>query len=72
MLGVVVGSILLIVMTNIFSSYASLSEGMFGLLLVAVLMLAPGGIVGTFVRFFENFKDRRTVRKPKRAANEIA
>ena len=47
MLGIVVGSLLLIVMTNIFSSYAHLSAGMFGVLLLVVMMAAPGGLVGT-------------------------
>jgi branched-chain amino acid transport system permease protein len=51
-LGIVVGSLLLIVATNLFSGYANLSAGMFGVLLVVVMMLAPGGIVGTCVRFF--------------------
>ena len=49
MLGVVVGSYLLIFMTNIFSAYAHLSAGLFGILLIAVMMAAPGGIVGTLV-----------------------
>jgi branched-chain amino acid transport system permease protein len=62
-LGVVVGSLLLIVMTNLFSSYAHLSVGMYGLLLVVVMMAAPGGIVGTCRRFIENLK-MRSKRKP--------
>jgi branched-chain amino acid transport system permease protein len=58
LLGVVVGSLLLIVMTNVFSSYAHLSAGMFGLLLVVVMMIAPGGIVGSCVRLVERCKVR--------------
>ena len=49
-LGAVVGSYLLIYMTNVFSAYAHLSAGLFGLLLIAVMMAAPGGIVGTAVK----------------------
>lgn len=58
MLGGVVGGGLLIVMTNFFSSYSYLAPGLFGLLLVIVLTVVPGGIVGTFVRIF--------TRQPKR------
>lgn len=57
-LGVVLGSILLIVMTNFFSSYANLSAGMYGLLLVVVMMIAPGGIVGTCRRLLDNRKNK--------------
>jgi branched-chain amino acid transport system permease protein len=65
LLGVVVGSFLLVIMTNIFSSYAQYSAGMFGVLLLAVMMLAPGGLVGTVVRRFEARKD---LRKPRSVA----
>jgi len=58
MLGIVVGSLLLIVMTNIFSSYAHLSAGMFGVLLLVVMMAAPGGLVGTCIRFIDARKSR--------------
>lgn len=58
MLGVVVGAFLLVVMTNIFSSYAHLSAGMFGILLLVVMMLAPSGLVGSCVRWFESRKRR--------------
>ena len=53
MLGVVVGSYLLIFMHNLFSAYAHLSSGMFGILLIAVMMIAPTGLVGTVVKTFE-------------------
>jgi branched-chain amino acid transport system permease protein len=49
MLGVVIGSYLLILTSNIFSAYAQLSAGLFGLLLVGVIMVAPSGIVGLLV-----------------------
>jgi branched-chain amino acid transport system permease protein len=58
MLGIVLGSFLLIVMTNIFSGYANLSAGMFGVFLVLVLLIAPGGMVGTFVRLLESRRSR--------------
>ena len=56
LLGIVVGSVLLIVMTNVFSAYAHLSAGLFGILLLVVMMAAPQGLVGTGVRLLN---DRR-------------
>ena len=58
MLGVVVGSLLLVVMTNIFSGYAQFSSGLFGILLLVVMMGAPGGIVGSLVRLYDARKTR--------------
>jgi branched-chain amino acid transport system permease protein len=58
MLGVVVGSALLIFMTNVFSAYAHLSAGLFGILLIGVMMAAPTGIVGSLVGFFERLRAR--------------
>lgn len=49
MLGIVVGSCLLIIMSNIFSGYAHLSAGLFGILLIAVMTIAPAGIVGAVI-----------------------
>jgi branched-chain amino acid transport system permease protein len=73
MLGVVVGSALLIVMTNLFSSHAELSAGLFGLLLIVVMMLARGGIVGTCARLFIERKAAWSARKPsgKEAKHEL-
>ncbi|MBE2966980.1 branched-chain amino acid ABC transporter permease [Burkholderia cepacia] len=59
LLGVVVGSLLLITMNDVFSSYAQLSSGLFGLLLVVVMMIAPGGIVGTLTKLFDKAKERQ-------------
>ena len=59
LLGVVVGSLLLVVMTNIFSAYAHLSAGLYGVLLLVVMMAAPGGLVGTLVRRYDERKERR-------------
>jgi len=58
MLGVVAGSALLIVMNSIFSSYAQLSAGMNGVLLLVVMIAAPGGLVGTCVRLYGAAKTR--------------
>ena len=46
MLGALVGAVLLVSMSNVFSSQAQYSAGLFGLLLIGVIMIAPGGIVG--------------------------
>ena len=72
MLGVVVGSSLLIVMTNVFSTYAHLSAGLFGLLLVVVLMIAPQGIVGTCLKLFDDQQHARTARRSREGTNEPA
>jgi len=58
MLGVVIGTFLLVTTTNIFSAYAHLSAGMFGALLLVVMMAAPGGLVGTIVRRLDARKQR--------------
>jgi branched-chain amino acid transport system permease protein len=58
MLGVVVGSALLIIMTNLFSGYAEYAAGLYGLLLVVVLTMAPGGIVGLATTGFDKGRAR--------------
>lgn len=58
MLGIVIGSCLLIIMSNIFSGYAHLSAGLFGILLIAVMTAAPTGIVGSLVGLYEKAKAR--------------
>lgn len=58
MLGIVVGSLVLIVTTNLFSGFADLSAGMYGLLLLVVMMGAPGGLVGTCVKLISNRRKR--------------
>jgi branched-chain amino acid transport system permease protein len=47
MLGSIVGSVLLVWMSNLFSAQGQLSQGLFGLLLIVVVLAARGGIVGT-------------------------
>ena len=59
LLGIVIGSILLIVMSNMFSAYGQISAGLFGLLLVVVMMAAPTGLVGTFIYYYEKIKIRK-------------
>jgi branched-chain amino acid transport system permease protein len=54
----VVGSVLLIVMTNVFSAYAQLSAGLYGILLLVVMMAFPGGIVGTCVKLWDDRRAR--------------
>lgn len=63
MLGVVVGSVVLIILSTLSSSYAQLSAGVYGLMLIVVMMLAPMGLVGTCVKHLESFKRRCTPRK---------
>ena len=52
MLGSIVGSVLLVWTTNLFSAQGQLSQGLFGLLLIVVVLGARGGIVGTVAALF--------------------
>lgn len=47
MLGPLAGSVLLVSMSNLFSNQGQYAPGLFGLLIIAVILLARGGIVGT-------------------------
>jgi len=47
MLGPVVGATLLVWMSSIFSTHGEFSEGLYGLLIMVVVLAARGGIVGT-------------------------
>jgi branched-chain amino acid transport system permease protein len=47
MLGTIVGSALLVWMSNVFSAQGQISQGLFGLLLMVVVLAARGGVVGT-------------------------
>jgi branched-chain amino acid transport system permease protein len=58
MLGVLVGTLLLVSMSNVFNSQAQYSEGLFGLLLIVVIMAAPGGIVGLARRLLARLRPR--------------
>lgn len=47
MLGPIAGSVLLVSMSNLFSNQGQYAPGLFGLLIIAVIVLARGGLVGT-------------------------
>jgi len=55
MLGPILGSGVLVWATNIFSIRGEYSQGLFGVLIVVVTMLAKGGIVGTGVSLLRRF-----------------
>jgi branched-chain amino acid transport system permease protein len=50
MLGPVVGSVLLVWTSNLFSNQGQYSQGLFGLLIIIVVLVARGGIVGTVAK----------------------
>ncbi len=50
-LGPVVGSALLVTASNLFGGQGEYSQGLYGLLIVAVVLMARGGIVGTVEAF---------------------
>jgi|SRR5579872_1991457 len=52
MLGPVVGSTILVTATNFFGGQGRYSQGLYGLLIIAVVLIAKGGIVGTIARIF--------------------
>lgn len=56
MLGMIIGSYLLIIMSNYFSAYAHLSAGLFGVLLIAVMTVAPTGIVGAVIGYRDRLR----------------
>jgi branched-chain amino acid transport system permease protein len=58
LLGAVVGSGLLVWMSNLFSSQGQYSAGLFGLLIIVVVTLAPGGLVGTGARLLHAVRRR--------------
>jgi branched-chain amino acid transport system permease protein len=67
MLGPVLGSGLLVWMSNMFSSQGQYSAGLFGLLLITVVTIAPGGLVGTGMQGFHALRQRLASRRPARA-----
>jgi len=58
LLGTVLGSALLIWLSNVFSSQGQFSAALFGLLLIVVVMLAPRGLVGASQKIFVALKPR--------------
>jgi branched-chain amino acid transport system permease protein len=67
MLGTVLGSGLLVWMSNTFSSQGQYSAGLFGLLLIAVVTIAPGGLVGTGMQAVRALHQRLARRRSTRA-----
>jgi branched-chain amino acid transport system permease protein len=74
MLGPILGSGILVWATNIFSIRGEYSQGLFGVLIVVVTMLAKGGIVGAGVSLLQRFagvrRDTLGV-SPKPAADHV-
>jgi len=58
MLGPIIGSGLLVWATNMFSIQGEYSQGLFGVLIIIVVMLAKGGIVGTAAALWRRFARR--------------
>jgi branched-chain amino acid transport system permease protein len=65
MLGPVVGSVLLVWTSNLFSNQGQYSQGLFGLLIIIVVLVARGGIVGTVAKL-------ASLKRPVRQRNNIA
>ncbi len=61
LLGPIVGSTLLVWMSNLFSNQGQYSQGLFGLLIIGVVLVARGGIVGTAATVLASL--RRTPRQ---------
>jgi branched-chain amino acid transport system permease protein len=59
MLGPIVGSSLLVWATNLFSIKGEYSQGLFGVLIIIVVMAAKGGIVGTVASLLARFRGAR-------------
>jgi branched-chain amino acid transport system permease protein len=64
MLGAVLGSVLLVWTSNIFSSQGQYSAGLFGALLLIVIMLAPGGLVEAGQRLLAAIRPRAKTASP--------
>lgn len=58
MLGPLVGTVLLVWTSNVFSSHGEYSAGLFGVLIIVVVTLAPGGLVGTIQQMVRKLKRR--------------
>ena len=59
LLGPVVGALLLVTMSNLFSGQGLYAAALFGILLTGAVMLAPQGIVGEIRRLFELARSKR-------------
>ena len=58
LLGPVLGTGLLVWTSNLFSSQGQYSAGLFGLLIIGVVTVAPGGLIGTFTRVWNGLRGR--------------
>jgi ABC-type branched-subunit amino acid transport system permease subunit len=58
-LGAMVGSVLLVWATNVFGGQGEYSQGLFGILIVVVVLVAKGGIVGTIATLVRRFLPAR-------------
>jgi branched-chain amino acid transport system permease protein len=56
LLGPVIGAVLLVVMSNLFSAQGQWSAALFGLLLLGVVMIAPAGLVGLVHRSYARLR----------------
>ncbi|MBE0624042.1 MAG: branched-chain amino acid ABC transporter permease [Burkholderiales bacterium] len=75
MLGPIVGSSLLVWATNVFSIQGEYSQGLFGVLIIVVVMLAKGGIVGTATTLLRRLRGARRetpVVQPQATANQAS
>jgi branched-chain amino acid transport system permease protein len=73
MLGTLIGSTLLVWLTNLFSSQGAYSQGLFGLLLMVVVLGARGGIVGLATQLVRRARaPAAAARSPNPAEKEAA
>jgi branched-chain amino acid transport system permease protein len=70
LLGPIVGTTLLVWMSNLFSNQGQYSQGLFGLLIIGVVLVARGGITGLALSLMRRFGRRNgpPVRSPAPAA----
>jgi branched-chain amino acid transport system permease protein len=61
MVGPMVGATLLVVMSNAFSGLSQYSAGLFGLLLIGVVTLAPAGLVGIGQGFYARLRGSKNL-----------
>lgn len=66
MLGAFVGAAVLIGMSNLFSAQSQRAGALFGLLLIAVVMIAPGGLVGAGLRLCKRVRPTLPASSPGR------
>lgn len=71
LLGPVVGTVLLVTMSNVFSGQGLYSAALFGLLLTTAVMVAPEGIVGELRKLIDGWRrKRRTPSQHREASHE--